>query len=442
MQSSTNAEALDIAVSFSLESAQNHIPSANRPSAQGHYLNGTKLQDSGRLDEAAASYKQALMLNQDFIEAHINLGAVLRAGKNFAEAASCFTKALSLSPPPPLATLAHFNLGVVLRYQGIFTEARDSLEKALAIKPDFPWALFTLGLLNQEQGLTSEAISCYKKALAVTPFFPQAQTHLAILAWLAGDYEACSSHRFIVTAQTAQRLLADERKLVIAYSDFLEKLIKYRENHRDFYRETETLPVLYALGDSHCLSLANIKVNFRGRLHRIESKIIVGCKAWHLTDESHSHSKSSLHYLAKSFPPGSHVIVMFGEIDCRLDEGFLPNHKKTNADLDKDRIDHIVDNYLHNLLTIMDINKLKPIIWNVPAPVLYNIEHNQEDKQILVEIIRQFNNSISKHCGEKNIPLLDVYSSSRDESGVADGSRHLDNFHLKPSLFMPLIAGL
>ena len=38
---------------------------------------GITLQELGRLDEAEASYKQAIVLKPDFAEAHYNLGGIL-----------------------------------------------------------------------------------------------------------------------------------------------------------------------------------------------------------------------------------------------------------------------------------------------------------------------------------------------------------------------------
>ena len=45
--------------------------------AEAHSNLGTTLKELGRLDEAVASYNQAIALKPDYAEAHSNLGATL-----------------------------------------------------------------------------------------------------------------------------------------------------------------------------------------------------------------------------------------------------------------------------------------------------------------------------------------------------------------------------
>ena len=95
---------------------------------------GTALMGQGRLEEAIASYQQALALNPDYGEVHSNLGIALRDQGRLEDAVVSYQRALTLKPD--LAE-AHSNLGIALRDQGRFEEALASFNRALERRPDF-----------------------------------------------------------------------------------------------------------------------------------------------------------------------------------------------------------------------------------------------------------------------------------------------------------------
>jgi tetratricopeptide (TPR) repeat protein len=71
---------------------------------------GLSLEFQHRFDEAAAAYRQAIARRADCLQAIVNLGRVLAALGQTAEAISCFERALKLDPEHPLA---HTELGRV-----------------------------------------------------------------------------------------------------------------------------------------------------------------------------------------------------------------------------------------------------------------------------------------------------------------------------------------
>ena len=60
------------------------------------------------MDEAIACYRRALEVKPDHVEAHNNLGIVLKDQGKLDEAIACFRRALELKPdlPRPTATWA------------------------------------------------------------------------------------------------------------------------------------------------------------------------------------------------------------------------------------------------------------------------------------------------------------------------------------------------
>jgi len=105
-------------------------PDTVASSAHYHYNSGNRLLAQGELDQAVASYRKAISLKGDLVEAHSNLGAALRQQGKFEEAAASYRKALSIRPDH---AAAHNNLGNVLRKLGNPEAALASYLRALQI---------------------------------------------------------------------------------------------------------------------------------------------------------------------------------------------------------------------------------------------------------------------------------------------------------------------
>ena len=91
------------------------------------------LQELGRLDEAQASYTQAIALKPDYAEAHSNLGITLQELGRLDEAEASYNQAIALKPD---YAEAHSNLGNTLQELGRLDEAEASYNQAIALKPE------------------------------------------------------------------------------------------------------------------------------------------------------------------------------------------------------------------------------------------------------------------------------------------------------------------
>ncbi len=102
--------------------------------AEAHSNLGNTLKELGRLDEAQASYTQAIALKPDYAEAHSNLGITLQELGRLDEALASYTQAIALKPD---FAEAHSNLGITLQELGRLDEALASYTQAIALKPDY-----------------------------------------------------------------------------------------------------------------------------------------------------------------------------------------------------------------------------------------------------------------------------------------------------------------
>ncbi len=156
---------------------------------QAHNNLGNIYRDQGKREEAAASFQNALRVNPDHAVAHYNLGNVL--GEQLEEAIACYLRAIRLKPD---FFQAHNNLGNVYKYQGRMEEAAACYRQTLALNPNFCEAHNNLGLVLQEQGQFEEAMACYRHALRLEPSYVEAHNNLGLSLQEQGkldDAEAC-----------------------------------------------------------------------------------------------------------------------------------------------------------------------------------------------------------------------------------------------------------
>jgi protein O-GlcNAc transferase len=175
-----------------------------------HLLNlGQQLQTSGKLDQAAATYRQAATLDPGSDAAHRRLGDTLRQQGRGDAAAVSYARSLSIKPDAPetinsLGTLlyeagrleqaivfyhkaiglrtdyaeAHNNLGLALHHLGRLPEAIASFTRAIRFKPALAAALCNLGAALVDSGDLNQAIESLRRALDLQPSLAEAHLNL------------------------------------------------------------------------------------------------------------------------------------------------------------------------------------------------------------------------------------------------------------------------
>ena len=113
---------------------------------------GVVLAVQGKLEEAIASFRQAINIKPDHAEAHYNLGISL-AGQGKLEASlrrqlPLFGRRSALNRHAE----AHSNLGVALAGQGKLKEAITAYRQAIGIKSDYAEVHSNLGSALKDQG--------------------------------------------------------------------------------------------------------------------------------------------------------------------------------------------------------------------------------------------------------------------------------------------------
>jgi tetratricopeptide (TPR) repeat protein/tRNA A-37 threonylcarbamoyl transferase component Bud32 len=156
------------------------------------YLGNAQVK-AGKLDDAEATYRQAIALKPNFVVARINLGYLLNELGRLKEGEQSLLEAVKLDPSNHLA---YYNLGLSLQRQRDNSRAADAYRMAVSLKPDFAEALNNLGTSLTALGRAREALEALDKALAIRPGYSRAHFNRGyLLDQLHRFDEALESYR-------------------------------------------------------------------------------------------------------------------------------------------------------------------------------------------------------------------------------------------------------
>lgn len=136
--------------------------------AQAHHRNG-------RLPQAEQKYREAIALNPGYLDAHNNLGVVLREAGRLAEATAQFVRTVKLCPTDVRAV---FNLARALSAQNQFSEADQLYRQAISLSPELAEVHFGFAVHLAQLGQHGDAELGYLRTLQIDPFNWQARIHL------------------------------------------------------------------------------------------------------------------------------------------------------------------------------------------------------------------------------------------------------------------------
>lgn len=123
-------------------------------SAEECFERGLKL-ERRRPREAVAAYQQAIQIQPEHVDAHLNLGRLLQGDGGAGEAAAHYKRALELDPRHATAA---YNLGTAYEDLNDATRAIRAYRKAIAADPAFADAHFNLGRLYEKAGRKRDAL--------------------------------------------------------------------------------------------------------------------------------------------------------------------------------------------------------------------------------------------------------------------------------------------
>ena len=165
---------------------------AQRPEiAEVHNNLGILCCQQGRPDDATLAFEQAVALKPDLADAHNNLASVLAQQGKFERAAAHYERVIALQPD---SAVTHHRLGILLRSHGQLERAAAYFRQALALRPSSAEAHNDLGIVLWKQDQLDEAAARFEQAIALRPHFAEAHNNLGSVLWKQGRLEEAAAH--------------------------------------------------------------------------------------------------------------------------------------------------------------------------------------------------------------------------------------------------------
>src|SRR3989441_4055881 len=166
------------ATSDPARAAASSDPKARETRARELLVLGRTAMASGDLVAATRSFREALRLQPNLVEARENLGLALYEMGDLDGTVEELRALLSRHPD---AVRARLVLATALMAKQDWAAARPELEEVLRRQPDLVQALYSLGLVRYARGDLNGAIEAYRQVLARVPDHADARYNLALV---------------------------------------------------------------------------------------------------------------------------------------------------------------------------------------------------------------------------------------------------------------------
>jgi len=346
-----------------------------------------------------------------------NIGLSHKGLNNYKDAIQYFNKCIELDK---YYLLAYNNKSICYYNIGDYKKSININEIAYKIDTNNKTIIENLIIYYFDYELFNNIINIDKKHFNAN----KNNIFLTLIYYIRGDYE--NFQKCILSNENIKQDICDF-KFVLPYKNLLNILFK------DFIFEKEKHSnLIYHIGDSHSLSTTNRNIKIKKNIYKFETKLIIGCKAWHLNN-SGKFNKFKANFInkinnIKKNNMGKYILISVGEIDCRNNEGILVYHNKSGLSL-KDIINNTVGNYVNFLNDVFkNIGNLKIFLCNIPYP-----NEIYKDSKI-IKIINLYNETLKIYIKDTNFEILDLYLVTKNNN-----SFYIDNNHLSFNLYRQIL---
>lgn len=159
----------------------------------GMYMNNraAEVMALGRLDDAYAWAREAVLRAPDFMSAFNTLAVIYRRSGLMSQAEAVFDHVLTRQPDN---TVALANLTRLLEQQGRRTEASAYAARLARLEPSPPFHHYQLGREAMQRGDHAGARAHLARQVEITPDDPECHFWLALAVYAAGDVAAARQH--------------------------------------------------------------------------------------------------------------------------------------------------------------------------------------------------------------------------------------------------------
>ncbi len=401
---------------------------------------GNALMDLGRLQEAHDAFLRATELAPTTADAYVGLGrARIRLGR-FEDAKRTLERALRYAPT---LVEAYDALGYCLMRVGQLEAATQHHLRALDQDPPVPSAFVNLFNTLMFRQVTDDARRVAEAGVRdLPPASPQTaelEVGLAKLAWIEGRLDdlqvALDASESILTCFDDYPNVDNLR----VFHRYLRWLLGFRRHYRGDAYGGEPTKALFFISESHGFGPSETVVCLDDEPRRVLTILVTGCKAFHLGRTEGNEYQASVRAALRAIPEGHPVVFGFGEIDSRADEGIIKAHHTKGQDY-REAVPPMVDAYVKFAVDAARAKQHTPLFYGVPAPSPQVTARCGPDHcELLVSVIRTFNESLRGACERYGSRLLDVYAHTVNAEGTAAAGHHVDDYHVHPETLRAIL---
>lgn len=432
--------------------------------AQYHNNLGVAYARLGQPDLARQAYQAAISIDPAYAQPWNNLALAHVGQRHWQPALECFTRYAELVPADPVAWL---QIGQIFRMRAEHEMAIAAFDKSQALGGDRSQLLTALAYVLFDLGEVDSAIEHLIDALQLNARNWDAIDAISYLLLQSGryqmlldfnvDFELNESIPYgkrcrLVVARAIACYHLQQFESCLADLALAEQLFRHEPNQYEgnllevmiyqrylvrLFAVRQRQPVslsqrsqLHVVGESHCLSPAWEQV--RGGSAVVVPHLVRGAKAWHLGQGSINQYQRNFVEVCALLPPQADIVFCFGEIDCRLDEGFIA-HARRNPDADIDlNVVETVARYVDFVRHVCAGSDWRIYLQGVPAPCAPKGEVEPEWLQRQIHIVRLFNLALRRRAEQVGFGFVDVHALTVADDGLSNQRWHLDAYHLHP----------
>ena len=394
---------------------------------------GLILFKANKQSRALIALNKAIELSPRDFEAYNNLGLLLQDLRRWGEAEISCKKAVEYGPQSPEA---QFNLAHTYQKLGKLKKAKIHYLRALSLRDNYVNALYNLSIVYEYLDEIPSMIETLKKILREDEnnVGLRAKISLAINSLL--DFNLESTKNFIFLSSAIQQKKNHEYQNEKIYYEYLYKLINWYKGKSYFNNNENKYQKLFVIGESHSLITHGLNIKIKSEQFICKAHLVKGCMQWHLGNPFKNQYKYKFEKIFNSLPKFSKVLLIFGEIDCRLDGGILKHLEKYQEKNLDELIKSTTKNYI-NYISQKNLNKnFEIFIQSVPCPNLYEEKLKQDRLDSLIYLIKRFNEELKKHCFAYGHRFIDVHEITNRGDGLSNKKFHIDRYHLTPEGFI------
>ena len=153
-----------------------------------YYLElGNRHYENFRYEDAMTEYKNALVLEPEYLPAVMNLGNLYREIGLLSESINELEKAYNINPEYYKTS---YNLGTTYYHMNDYAKAIEYYTNALKLEPNHVNSHYNLAIIHQETGQLMEALHGYRTALTIDPFHTESRLNYCNILLAIND-EQC-----------------------------------------------------------------------------------------------------------------------------------------------------------------------------------------------------------------------------------------------------------